>query len=94
MSVFLSGFSSSRSYQGTLREMLWQQNSKLSSCQMHKNLNYLSCFLMADFPSRNIILKTRLPLGICQFTQNAKVFFSLRENQNEVFWLYYDEAVL
>lgn len=40
---------------------------------------------MAGFPSGNIILKTRLPIGIYQFTQNAEVFFSLGESKNEMF---------
>jgi len=40
---------------------------------------------MADFLSGNIILKTRLPMEIYQFTQNAEVFFSEGANQNEMF---------
>lgn len=40
---------------------------------------------MSDFPPGNIILKTRLPMGMYQFTQNAGDFFRLGENQNEMF---------
>lgn len=47
---------------------------------------------MSDFPPGNSILQTRLPMGMHQFTQNAGDFFRLGENQNEMFWLYYDKA--